>query len=201
MAKKIRQLAKPDGTVWSLPAGTLHQAEIQLYKALGKDGAGVMGRLAKSGDFCREAAQWLQKVADPSVPWIDCDAYPFVPDGWKVCSHKKNGKILWDPSRVTLYFSKQQKNRQSIEGNYLCEELKSMPVLNACILDYLISHPQLIPKEWQRLNNFFWGTLYYDFQDAVMVRCLSWIDGRWHPNQRWIIADWDDRCPALLLED
>ena len=107
------------------PQGVLNQAETQLYKALGNDGAAIMRCCAESTDFCKEAAQHLQKMADPSAPWIDCDAYPFVPEGWKVYRHKKACKLLWEPHKVILYFSEQQKSKE-IKGTQWFNSLEPL---------------------------------------------------------------------------
>jgi hypothetical protein len=49
---------------------------------------------------------------------IDCDAEPFIPNGWSVEEHQKGGIIKFDPSMIGPYLSKKQKNG-SIEGNKL----------------------------------------------------------------------------------
>ena len=61
MAKNTRQVAKPDGTVWSLPAGILHQAEGKLYKELGSNGAQVMNSLAGNDRYAKQAAKILEQ--------------------------------------------------------------------------------------------------------------------------------------------
>ena len=90
---------------------------------------------------------------------INCDAAPFVPEGWKVESHKNLGQLEWDPTKIRLWLSNGQQDG-SVEGNNLHKELASEPVLNANVLDYLLAHPKLIPEEWKGKAVFFWGTIY-----------------------------------------
>lgn len=78
---------------------------------------------------------------------IDCDADPYVPDGWKVEEHQKGGQFKWDASQMQLFLAEGQKNGKRIEGNKLRKELASQPVLNANVLDYMLAHPHLIPEE------------------------------------------------------
>ncbi|MDP2703628.1 MAG: hypothetical protein Q8P01_00105 [bacterium] len=78
---------------------------------------------------------------------INCDADPFVPDGWKVEEHQKGGLFKWDPAQVLLYLSELQRKGGAIKkGNELWKELAGKPVLNANVLDYLLAHPHLIPE-------------------------------------------------------
>jgi hypothetical protein len=80
---------------------------------------------------------------------INCDANPFVPRGWKVEEHKKSGQIKWDPAKILLHLSKNQKGGKVINGNNLRKELENLPVLNANVLDYLLANPHLIPNKWK----------------------------------------------------
>lgn len=136
---------------------------------------------------------------------IDCDADPFIPDGWSVEEHKKGEKFEWSFEKVKFYLSKSQQKGEPIEGNKLRKELESKPVLNADVLDYLLKNPRLIPEDWKKDENenthyiFFWGTIYRDSGGDLCVRCLYWHDGRWHWSSHWLAYDWDGSYPALLL--
>jgi len=137
---------------------------------------------------------------------IDLDVDPFVPDGWKVEEHQRDGIFQWDPKRVSLYLSPNQRKSKSIEGNKLRKELDSALVLNANVLDYLIAHPALIPEEWKmdeknrpRYNFiFFWGTIYRDSDGLLCVRYLYWLDGKWQSGFRWLDSGWKVDDPAAL---
>lgn len=136
---------------------------------------------------------------------IDCDANPFTPSGWTVELHKKGGQFAFDPTKIKLHLSPNQKGGKYIEGNKLRKELANEPVLNANVLDYFLKNPHLIPKEWKKDASdntcyiFFWGTIYRNFHDYLYVRSLYWYDGAWHWNDRWLDFDWDGYDPAAVL--
>lgn len=111
---------------------------------------------------------------------IDCDANPFIPDGWSIKEHKKCGFFKFDPLKFSLYLSKKKKG--NIEVNDLRKELPGQSVLNANVLDYLLGHLELIPEEWKGKYIFFWGTIYYSHVGSCCVRYLHWNGSRW---------DWD----------
>ena len=135
---------------------------------------------------------------------IDCDAAPFVPDGWKVEEHQKGGSFIWDASKVELFLSESQKGGKTIEGNKLRKELAKKLVLNANVLDYLMKNPHLIPEEWKKDEQgntryiFFGGTVYRRSSGYLCVRCLSWSDGRWFWGGSWLDDGWSSRDPAAL---
>jgi len=135
---------------------------------------------------------------------IDCDADPFVPDGWKVEEHKKDGQFVFDPSKVEFYLSDGQKGDKYIVGNKLRKELADKPVMNANVLDFLLANPGLIPEDWkkdERRNTryiFFWGTVYRHSVGRLCVRYLCWDGGWWLWSYDWLDRDWNGRNPALI---
>ncbi len=130
---------------------------------------------------------------------IDCDANPFVPEGWEVIEHRKGGEFQWDPTKVELYLCDEQKS-EWIKGNELRKKLEGKPVLNACVLDYLHAHPELIPNEWKGKYIFFWGTI-YRFQDGrLSVRSLGLCADRWSRLASWLGDRWYDYDPAVLCK-
>lgn len=129
---------------------------------------------------------------------IDCDADPFVPDGWTVEEHCKGGVFKWNAEGVTLYLDKGQKNGKWLEGNKLRKELADKPVLNANVLDYLLAHPHLIPEEWKGKAVFFWGTIYRDRVGDLCVRFLFWRGGRWCWCAFWLGVGWLGGSPAAV---
>lgn len=128
---------------------------------------------------------------------IDCDANPFIPDGWSVEDHKKSGMFKFNPKKISLYRSKKQK-KGSIEGNDLRKELANQPVLNANVLDYLLAHPELIPEEWKGEHIFFWGTIYRNSVDYLYVRHLHWNGSRWSWGYVWLILGFASDFPAAI---
>jgi hypothetical protein len=135
---------------------------------------------------------------------IDCDADPFIPDGWIVLPedhfpNRVKGIFIWDPTKVSLYLSKHQKGHDYLSGNDLCEELKNKPVLNACVLDYLLANPHLIPEEWERKLILFWGTIYSNPNDGRCVRFLYGFRGAWIWGFDWLGENFNSRRPAVVL--
>jgi hypothetical protein len=135
---------------------------------------------------------------------IDCDADPFVPDGWKVEEHQKGGAFKFDASKVQFYLDKGQQNGKYIEGNKLRKALSGKPVLNANVLDYLLKHPELIPDDWKKDENgntryiFFWGTIYRSSDGLLYVRYLCWGGGRWGWDAGWLDCGWGSSNPAAV---
>lgn len=133
---------------------------------------------------------------------IDGDAQPFVPDGWSVEEHQKGGAFKWDKEthKDALYPSKGQAGSKYIEGNKLHKELtdKSIPVLNANVLDYLLANPHFIPEEWKGKYVFFWGTVYRHRVGRLCVRYLFWFGGRWGWSYQRLDDDWFGSSPAAV---
>lgn len=134
---------------------------------------------------------------------IDCDAEPFVPDGWKVEKHKPGGQFTWDLDRVGLYLSKEQREVGNyIDGKGIRRELERRPALNANVLDYLLEHTELIPEDWKDKEVSFWGTVYRDCDKrGLWVRYLYWDSGWWRCNLSWIDRAWYGSSPAAILID
>lgn len=133
---------------------------------------------------------------------IDCDARPYLPNRWSVEEHQKGGAVRWDKEaqKDALYRSKDQAGSKHIEGSKLRKELmeKSIRVLNADILDYLLANPHLIPEGWKGINVFFWGTVYRDRVGYLCIRYLDWDGGGWRWGYRWLGGDWNGGHPAAL---
>lgn len=133
---------------------------------------------------------------------IDCDARPFVPDGW---SSKKEdqlrgavgGKLVWGKTKTKLFLAEKQK-KGVVSGNDLRKELEGKPVLKANVLDYLLAHPELIPEEWKGKMVFFWGTIYRVSDGCLCVRYLFCVGDRWDWDCRWLDDDWDSSDPAAV---
>lgn len=128
---------------------------------------------------------------------IDLDAKPFTPDGWQVEEHHKGGPFKWDASKVGLHLRAQQKIG-TIEGNKLREELKGLPVYNANLLDYLLTHPHLIPWEWKGKCVFFWGTIYLKSGGDLWIRYLYWRGDAWVWSSHWLRYDWGANDAAAV---
>ncbi len=126
---------------------------------------------------------------------------------WAIEKHVGDGTLELDPSRFQLQFSPNQIDGKVIEGNKLKKELEegSVPVLNACVLDYLYAHPELIPEDWkvdEKGNTryiYFWGTVFRSPVGDLYVRYLYWNDGVWRWFYNYLDRDWHSQSPAAIL--
>ncbi|MFA5009729.1 MAG: hypothetical protein WC553_00660 [Patescibacteria group bacterium] len=177
----------------------------------------ALGRLLQRMNYVRviltqntllPTAEAIQRfILSQVIQIIDCDTELFIPDYWEVVEHQKGGKLEWNPEKIQLYLSNAQNDNSDIEGHELCRELKGKRVLNDCVLDWLIAHPEFIPEEWKGKYIFFWGTIYRDSSGYLRVRFLYWDGGRWGRwgRWRWNYRRLDDKLhsnePAAVLAD
>ena len=135
---------------------------------------------------------------------IDCDAEPYAPEGSVVVYHQEDGIIKWTKSLISLYLSREQRDRKLIEGRRLREALegaKGWRVLNANVLDFLLEHPELIPEEWKHQHVYFLGTIYHRSRLGTFVRYLHWQKGKWRWSFRSLEDSWDDEDPVAVCVD
>lgn len=143
---------------------------------------------------------------------IDCDIKPFEPSGLMVAPESQQlpnrlrGKFIFDPARIGLYFSEDQRNDRIIGSNKLYKELASQLVLPAHMLDFYLDHPHLAPREWKTGAVLFWGTMYCDLRGNLFVRCLFWWqglywgqEGRWRSNYGCLSDNSGGSNPAAVL--
>jgi hypothetical protein len=151
------------------------------------------------GDILADVLKVIKGQAEIKITelLIDCDAAPFIPDGWSVEAHKKGGMFKFNAEKISLYLSEKQK-KGSTKGNDLRKELTNQPVLNANVLDYLLAHPELIPEKWKGKCIFFWGTIYCRSDGDLCVRCLHWDGSRWGWRYGWLAFDFGSGSPAAL---
>jgi len=151
------------------------------------------------GDLLRQIKLVLNGQAKIEVIkcLIDLDADPMIPDGWKVEEHTKGGQFQFDLVKVSLHLDEQQKAGY-IVGRELRNKLQGRPVFNANLLDYLLTHTELIPEEWKGKTVFFWGTIYRSSDGCLIVRSLGWSGGRWDWSCLWLGGRLSDDCPAAV---
>lgn len=128
---------------------------------------------------------------------INCDAEPFIPPGFSVEEHKRGGLFKFDPAKGSLYLSEKQNNGR-ISGHDLRTELRGKPVMNANVLDWLLDHQEFIPEEWKGKAVFFWGTIYRNSGDKLVVRYLYWNGSKWNSHCNWLDIGFDSDNPAAL---
>jgi hypothetical protein len=184
--------------------GLAHELCITAHKAgFTPDELGV---LAKSEEKMRQFHQVLLGHASVQTVehMIDCDAEPYLPDGWKIEKHQKGGQFDWSATSVKFYLDSDQQNGECTEGNKLRKELSGKPVLNANVLDYLLKNPNLIPEDWKKNEKgntryiFFWGTIYRNSGGSLCVRCLFWNGVEWRSLGLFLNDDWSWNHPAAL---
>ncbi|MDP3244130.1 MAG: hypothetical protein Q8M83_00530 [bacterium] len=146
------------------------------------------------------------QVEEKRVYVIDCDVPPVPPDGMRVFSHKTDGKMEWNPERIKLCVSKRQEERSfphgpfvSIHGRELLVDFKGERVLNANVIDFLLTHPELTPKDW-RGEIFFWGTTFVSYESGDGYKFVRYLrkekDDRWYAASRWL-GDLNDYSRAF----
>ncbi len=127
---------------------------------------------------------------------VDGDADPFCPPNWKVESHRKMGKIDFDPSKLDLYLSEGQK-KGVIGGEKLRKEIEKLEgVMNANWLEFFLANPHLIPESWKGKAVMFWGTIYRVSVGSLYVRFLYWNGDAWNWSYYWPAFVFDDGNPA-----
>ncbi len=132
---------------------------------------------------------------------IDCDVQPFIPKGWRIDEHRKGGQLEWSSAKILLYTPEVQEV-EYIFGNALRKELTGKRVLNACVLDYLLDNPHLIPEEWKNKRVFFWGTVYLDCNRYSCVRYLFCNDlGEWNWDVFWLSRALYKNSPAACFQE
>ena len=137
---------------------------------------------------------------------VDLDADPFVQERFEVEEHIRGGQFVWDPAKVVVgLISREQTGRPSrVEGSQLRQEikLKSLPVFNANLLDWLLQNPRLIPEEWKDKHVHFWGTIYRSTHGSSRpaVRCLMWLHNRWTNGMAFADTSFGSKDYAAILK-
>ena len=154
-------------------------------------------------DICRIERLTESTTVVMTQHLINCDAPPFIPDGWRVeeanqLMNRVRGVFEWDPNKVKLHLSPNQMSGKFIKGEQLQTELANESVLSANVMDYLLAHPTLIPDEWKGKYVFFWGTVYRDSDGDLCVRSLYFGGGGWRSGYDWLGFDWRGDYPAAV---
>ncbi|MDQ3014933.1 MAG: hypothetical protein M3Q73_03650 [bacterium] len=199
---------------FTLSVGLAHELEHGMNRNGGWDGELV--KLLCEGNNLGKVRDILLGRAQVSVVdhIVNGDADPFLPDGWNVEEHKKQGdmKITRDGDnlfvngkKIEFFLSDKQQGNKVIEGNKLRKELADKPILNANVLDYLYEHLELIPESWKKDAGgntryiFFWGTVYRHSDGDLCVRCLCWCGGAWRWSDYWLDDSWFGYYPSAVL--
>lgn len=140
---------------------------------------------------------------------IDCDRDPIIPRHMYIADggHCKGGLVQWDPSKIELL------SLGCADTNAVRKELcwyKDDPVMNACVLDYLIAKQYLIPRECEHKHTFFFGTIFASsggfsgswksIGGACFAPYLYKHDGQWKSGLQYLGDNWNttDDVAAVL---
>lgn len=180
---------------FTLGVGAAHEFEIAFRKVGGTNTD--FTRMTQDEETLRQILAVVRRTATVETVrhLVDCDADPFVPEGWAVEEHRRGGTVDLGAAKPSLFLAGSQKKGR-IGGHDLRKVVADQPVLNANVLDYLLANPELIPNEWKGKAVFFWGTIYRNRGGLLYVRYLCWNGGRWDWFDRWLVDDWDSDDPA-----
>lgn len=155
-----------------------------------------LGGVAGAKRFLRDEFRLVDTATSDRI--IDCDVNPHIPDGWSVSHHIKQGMIAWNPDEIRLYRSPCQEERL-VQGYTLriCV-MDEAVILNACVLDFLLTNPHLIPEDWKGKTILFWGTLFEDEDGNQRVGLLVWNGDRWKAEYPWLDSKFSERCVAAI---
>ncbi len=146
-----------------------------------------------------------------SAKTIDTDREP-KPFGllWSIAEHfSKHGTISWNKEAYKgALFTHPLQIEGSIRGNNLFEFIKEkdLPVMNACVWEYLKENTAEIPEEWKMSKKgnaqyiFFWGTVDRSPEGDLYVRYLSWTGGNWTTSSFLLSGNWHEDFPAAVYE-
>lgn len=101
--------------------------------------------------------------------FVDGDAKPLKIKGYSAIIHHRNGFWRFDPEKISHFIS--EKNVEGIEIYPLLEKIS----INSNLIDFLLEHEDLIPKDWPIAVHCF-GTIYSRNEDGllfvrVLLRC------------------------------
>jgi len=114
-------------------------------------------------------------------------------EGATIEFHNKNS--VWKGAE--LWLSEEQKTGY-IEGNELRKKIPKT-AYNACVLDYLLEHPEEIPESWKTVGwIYFWGTIYRISNGHLYVRYLDWIGEQWVSRYNWLGIGWHGNRPSAV---
>ena len=112
---------------------------------------------------------------------------------------RSDGQLYINGKKVERHLSPNQKGDKIVQGHKLHKELSDQLILCACVLDYLLKHPELIPEDWKNGYTFFWGTIFRDSDGDLSVAYLFWLGRRWSRSYDWLDGDWGSLGPAARL--
>lgn len=136
---------------------------------------------------------------------IDTTIAPVLPfSGAEIIENITKGTVEFRPEDYELYLDDGQKGGKYIEGHELRKKLSGKKVVNAAFMDYMQTHPELVPDSWKKDSQgrtvyiYAWGTIFRDSGGDLYVRYWCWGDGALQPYYDWLDNHWDEQDPALV---
>ena len=132
----------------------------------------------------------------------------FIGDGWTIEEQDERSIALNEINLTEVAFETTlQKGENSVKGEEKLKRLKEdgRIRLDAGIFKTLWENQHLIPEKWKEQTNgnttfiYFDGTVRRRSDGRRCVLCLSWSDGEWHWDSRWLGNDWHAIDPSALL--
>ena len=113
-----------------------------------------------------------------------------------IVSHDKSKRFDFMTARISLYQSSKQKkskdkgllfqdNMGSVMKKIQTKLKEGYIALNVNVLDYLLNHQEIIPKEWRGKNVFFVSTKYFDHGGSGIFRFMRFNGSRWEDSIRF----------------
>ncbi|MES2953315.1 MAG: hypothetical protein V4674_02045 [Patescibacteria group bacterium] len=156
------------------------------------------------GSKLRKVLLTLRGWAEISVPKVDLSASPSLYSSLAVVQEHEVGPQHWewDPGNTELYVHQYQRKGWALNTVELRKELAGRKTLNACLIDFLLAHPHLIPPEWESWHVLFLGTTYRDVMfDVSRIRYLYRKGTDWKGGDVKVGDHLNDRYRALLVRE
>jgi len=109
----------------------------------------------------------VSKRAYLAYHYIDTDKDPEIPKGYKIFRHQPGGMFQFDKEKISII-----ELRATTVEDFL-EKFVELKALNANVLDYLLDHFDIIPRDWYQ-SVFFPGTVYLTDDGYHSVRFLHY---------------------------
>ena len=126
---------------------------------------------------------------------INCDSDPANDEaGWIIVSSQKDGTYQLTAGDIkTVSF---ESKTTAIQAEKIVQKLNGSG-LNACVLDYLLEHPEMIPEAWKTKHVVFAGTIFKDAGGNRCVKALYFFDGSWSTKRVYLEEKYDDKIAAI----
>jgi len=123
---------------------------------------------------------------------VDCDSDPNISNKYALVEHQKTGRV-----KLELHNNRLYANGSRIKA---CKrgDISGSSAVNACIANYLVKHPELMPSSWECWYTFFLGTKFLDPNKEV---CFAYVlKGYPYVREGTLTGDSDEIRIARLMD-